>query len=133
MICADVLVAQPSPSLTVVAGARRRAPSAARTARSLLDWSRKGSRFEATCLVAAGGEPFTINFDNQDSAIQHNVAISTDASATTVALVTGESSRGPDQDHLRRPQALHAGTYFFHCDVHPTTMTGTFAVVKCAK
>jgi len=24
--------------------------------------------------------------------------------------------------------ALDAGTYFFRCDVHPTTMTGTFVV-----
>ena len=119
---ADVLVAQPSPSLTVSqgpAGGRRRA---ARTARSLSTWSRKDTAFEVTCLVAAAGQPFTINFDNQDAGIPHNIAIFKDSSATPALCSRARWS--PDRSRPRTTSSrCDAGTYFFHCDVHPT-MTG---------
>jgi hypothetical protein len=42
-------------------------------------------------------------------------------------LFVGEVFSGPDVVTYEVP-ALDAGTYFFRCDVHPTTMTGTFLV-----
>ena len=83
------------------------------------------------CLVAPAGQPFTINFDNQDSGIQHNIAIYEDASATPPPLFTGDIVTGPIKTTYDF-KALPEGSYFFHCDVHPT-MTGTFAVVEGAK
>ena len=82
--------------------------------------------FDTDCLAAPAGKAFTIVLDNQDPGIPHNVSIYTDESATT-ALFTGEFVTGPAKGTYK-VDALDAGTYFFRCDVHPTTMTGTFIV-----
>jgi nitrite reductase (NO-forming) len=82
--------------------------------------------FDTDCLAAPAGEPFTIDFQNKDPGVPHNVSIYTDPTATT-ALFTGEVVSGPASTTYEVP-ALKAGTYFFRCDVHPTTMTGTFVV-----
>jgi nitrite reductase (NO-forming) len=84
------------------------------------------SVFDATCLAAPAGKPFTIAFDNQDPGVPHNIAIYTDDSATE-SLFVGELVTGPKKVKYE-VGALDAGTYFFRCDVHPTTMTGTFVV-----
>jgi plastocyanin len=82
--------------------------------------------FSTDCLAVAAGTPFTILFDNQDAGIPHNLSIYTDESATK-SLFTGEFVTGPKKATYK-VDALDAGTYFFRCDVHPTTMTGTFVV-----
>lgn len=84
------------------------------------------SAFDADCLAAPAGSKFTITFDNMDAGIPHNVAIYTDESAAT-PLFVGEVFAGPKKVTYKVPP-LDAGTYFFRCDVHPTTMTGTFVV-----
>jgi nitrite reductase (NO-forming) len=84
------------------------------------------SAFDTGCLAAPAGKPFTIAFDNMDPGIPHNVSIYTDSSATA-ALFTGEMVTGPGTVTYE-VDALEPGTYFFRCDVHPTTMTGTFVV-----
>jgi nitrite reductase (NO-forming) len=91
-----------------------------------IDVMAMNSAFDADCLAAPAGEPFEIVFDNMDAGIPHNVAIYTDETAST-ALFVGETINGPDVITYEVP-ALDAGTYFFRCDVHPTTMTGTFVV-----
>jgi len=87
-------------------------------------------QFSATCLAAPAGKAFTIAFDNQDASTTHNIHIyasdpATDPSAASLFagdLVTGVATKtyqvGP----------LLGGTYFFHCDVHPTQMFGVFIV-----
>ncbi|MGZ5319769.1 MAG: multicopper oxidase domain-containing protein [Actinomycetota bacterium] len=84
------------------------------------------SVFDATCLAAPAGKPFTIAFDNQDPGVPHNVAIYTDDSATE-SLFVGELVTGPKKVTYE-VGPLDPGTYFFRCDVHPTTMTGTFVI-----
>ena len=61
-----------------------------------------------------------------DPGVPHNVSIYTDPTAAQ-ALFTGELLTGPGKITYT-VDALEAGTYFFRCDVHPTTMTGTFVV-----
>jgi hypothetical protein len=84
------------------------------------------SVFDSECLAGPAGKPFTIVFDNMDAGIPHNVAIYTDESAAT-ELFVGEVFSGPDKVTYEVP-AIEAGSNFFRCDVHPTTMTGTFVV-----
>ena len=69
-------------------------------------------------------QPFTIDFDNQDSGTPHNIQIK-DAGGTSV--FKGDIVTGPIQTSYH-VDALAAGTYSFVCDVHPTAMTGTLTV-----
>src|SRR5712692_3107168 len=78
--------------------------------------------FDAACLAAPAGRPFTIVFDNQDPGISHDVAIFTDPSASH-ALFTGAIITGPTMVTYH-VGALPAGTYVFHCNVHPTQLHG---------
>lgn len=81
--------------------------------------------WDTDCLAVAAGQAFTISMDNKDT-VPHNLAILASHSATEV-LFRGELTQGPKQVTYEAP-ALEAGTYAFHCEVHPTEMRGTFVV-----
>ena len=133
----DVLLANPSPSFTVSI-----APPANLTCgkdkKLSLDEVAKGTAFLSTCLVADPGKAFVINFDNQDPASAtgpHNIVIfksAADVSNPTSALFTGDPVLGPAKVNYD-VKSLSAGSYYFHCEFHPTTMIGTLAVVTGAK
>jgi plastocyanin len=127
----DVIVAQPSPSLTLSIAPPSPTAACGKDKTVALDETALGIAFQQTCLVAAADQPFTINFDNQDAGTQHNIAIFTDSSLKknwfTGDVITGVAKIPYDVD------ALNPGSYYFHCDIHPTTMTGTLAVVAGAK
>jgi plastocyanin len=90
-----------------------------------------GTGFSTKCLAVRPGENFTVQFSNQDQA-PHNFAIYTDSQATK--LLGGAPSAtdivAPGAGTTYQVKALPEGTYFFRCDVHPTTMTGTFVVTS---
>ena len=82
-------------------------------------------KFDKDCLAVTAGESFTIRFDNRDSD-RHNVAILPSHSATET-IFAGDIVPGPKSTVYAVPN-MKAGTYHFHCEVHPNLMNGTFVV-----
>ena len=76
--------------------------------------------FDPTTLTAPADAPFTFAFANQDAGVPHDVEV-VDAGGTSVfktEVFNGVETRTYDVP------ALTAGSYTFHCTVHPN-MTGT--------
>ena len=86
-----------------------------------------GMAFDTNSITVSAGAHVTITFQNNDNGIPHNMAFYTSSAATTIiyqgARTTGVSTVTYTFDAPTTP-----GTYFFRCDVHPTTMTGSFIV-----
>lgn len=80
--------------------------------------------FDRTSLSAAPGS-ITIIFNNEDKAIAHNIHFIAKAGGLTVGIT--ETRPGPATDTLSLG-TLAAGSYFYKCDVHPTTMTGVLTI-----
>lgn len=81
--------------------------------------------FDTDQLTFAAGEETTLPFDNEDSA-PHNFSIYRDESAEEDLFVGAEVPGGSATDYSIPP--LRKGEYFFRCDLHPTSMTGTVIV-----
>ncbi len=83
-------------------------------------------RFDAKRLVAVANAQVTVHMENRESGVPHNFAVYANRSAKDKIFV-GEIFAGNDaKDFSFKTPA--AGDYFFRCDVHPDTMTGTFAI-----
>jgi hypothetical protein len=88
--------------------------------------------FDQTCVVAAAGQKLDITFDNQDPGGLHNFSVYSDSAGTDQLYTSGTPAAGPEtQSNPSDP--LDPGTYVFRCDVHTTTMVGTFVVAKATK
>jgi plastocyanin len=88
--------------------------------------------FEPTTLSVAANVPIELDFSNQDPGIQHNVVIFGADPAENPdeqPLFSGELISGPNETNYPVPP-LQAGSYFFHCEVHPTTMVGTIEAAE---
>ena len=83
--------------------------------------------FTPTKLTFQADTPTTLNFNNQDPTVSHNVVIFQGKDATAPVVFTGDLVTGP-ATQAYNVAGLAAGSYFFHCEVHPTTMTGTITV-----
>ncbi|MGZ8639917.1 MAG: cupredoxin domain-containing protein [Actinomycetota bacterium] len=85
----------------------------------------KSLAFDTDEIDLPAGQPTTITFDNQDAGVPHNIAIFNDSSLSQT-LFQGERFPGIDSRPYEIPP-LDPGTYYFHCDVHPT-MSGSVVV-----
>ena len=85
----------------------------------------KDLAFDTDQIDLTAGQPTTLTFDNEDAGIPHNIAIYSDDSLSEV-LFQGTQFPGIATEEYQIP-TLDAGTYYFHCDVHPT-MSGTVVV-----
>jgi plastocyanin len=83
--------------------------------------------FNTQTMRVPAGASVSIGFENRDAGIPHNFSLYTDASATT-PIFKGEAINGPGTIVYKFTAPTQPGTYFFRCDVHPTTMTGSFIV-----
>jgi plastocyanin len=78
---------------------------------------------EGSCIEAPAGEGFTIEFDNQDEGVPHNVQVFGGPEPSGEPVINPPTITGVDQTTYDVP-ALDAGGYAFNCVVHPT-MTGS--------
>ena len=123
------LLAAPSPSATVAAATGAPPQACAPSDVDITAPPGAATTGFATTKVSAASTSVTVCFANKDSTI-HNVAIfksESDATSGGSALFTGSVEQGPTQVEYK-VGTLAAGDYFFRCDVHPTTMTGTLTV-----
>ena len=84
----------------------------------------QGTKFDRDCLAAPADRPFTINFDNKDQTV-HNIMILESHSASEAMFDAGTI---PNGIRTLNVPALRAGTFAFHCKIHPGAMSGTFIV-----
>jgi plastocyanin len=84
--------------------------------------------FDTDCLAAPAGEALTVEFTNDDSVV-HNWALYRDPSATEhLGGGTVDEPIAGGESTTYEADPLEAGRYFFRCEFHPTTMTGSFIV-----
>ena len=81
--------------------------------------------FDKTKLTASAGT-VKIQFDNKDGGIPHNINVFDGKDATAKSLKATAIEAGPAKQELTID--LRPGSYYFQCDIHPTTMTGTLTV-----
>ena len=83
--------------------------------------------FDKNSITVTTGAAVTLIFNNKDT-IPHNFALYTNSSATPPAIFVGQTVTGPTTVTYTFTAPSTPGTYFFRCDVHPTSMTGSFIV-----
>jgi len=86
----------------------------------------KNNAFNISTITVPAGAAVVMTFDNQDR-FPHNVALYTDSTARTT-IYKGVIITGPKVITYTFNAPSQPGTYFFRCDVHPSTMTGSFIV-----
>jgi plastocyanin len=118
--------ASPSPSPSASASASASPSASPSGTQNAVQLTAQGIAFHPTTLTAPANTAFTIDFMNQDAGTPHNVAIFNGQDENAPKVFTGDIATGPTTVSYSVP-ALKPGTYFFHCDVHPT-MTGTLTV-----
>ena len=91
-----------------------------------LSLAAKEYRFDKDCLAVPAGQRFSIQFENEDND-GHNVVILPSRSSTET-YYRGEIVQGPATATYSVPALKEPGTFYFHCEVHPDRMNGTFVV-----
>ncbi len=88
----------------------------------------RNNAFDKSSFTVPAGATVALSFINDDPGVQHNFALYTDASATT-AIFRGAVATGQQTVLYTFAAPSTPGTYFFRCDIHPETMSGSFVVI----
>ena len=83
--------------------------------------------FDKRSLSASPGASVTVTLDNQDAGVLHNIAFY-NSPAASQRIAVGELFPGPAVRDVQFTAPSAPGNYFYRCDVHPDTMTGSFVV-----
>ena len=105
----------PSPSPTVTA-------ACSPTGETELHVVAKGVKFDSTCLAAPADTAFTIEFENDDGGVLHNIVIQDGEQ-----FFDGEPFAG-DATKIYRVDPIPAGVHTFYCKFHIAEMKGQFVV-----
>ncbi len=68
-----------------------------------------------------------MTFNNQDAGIPHNFSVYTDQSAANMVFRGGVVT-GPGKETYSFKAPTSPGNYWYQCDIHPLSMTGTLTV-----
>ena len=86
--------------------------------------------FDQTTLTATAGAGVHVEYLN-DANVPHNIAFFEGSDSSAPRIAATEIVAGPgvlEEVDFKAPAT--PGAYYFHCDVHPTQMFGTFEVVS---
>jgi plastocyanin len=106
--------------------AATKAPATCKPEGTALAITASDNEYDKDCLATPADQAFTIDFDNKDASLPHNVSIY-DKAHGDKALFKGEITYGPRKITYSIP-AQAAGRYEFRCDPHSDFMLGTFIV-----
>jgi plastocyanin len=93
----------------------------------MIDLAAATMAFDKKTITVPAGVMVMINFDNRDKGVPHNFAVYK-TSAAKEQIFSGQVITGPQRITYTFMAPGTPGNYFFRCDVHPETMTGTFVV-----
>ncbi len=83
------------------------------------------TKFDTNCLVGTANQPLTLSYENKDQT-NHGLVL-LESHTSTEPFFRVDIFSGPKTQTLTIP-AQKPGTYAFHCQVHPSAMSGTFVV-----
>jgi cytochrome c oxidase subunit II len=84
--------------------------------------------FDVQTITAQAGTVLTVEYTN-DSSVPHDLAFFAGPDATAPRIAATSVKAGPgDVQTITFDVPAEPGDYFFHCDVHPLQMSGTFEV-----
>jgi plastocyanin len=92
-----------------------------------LELAAENTSYDVEELTAPPGSEVTLVFDNDDEGLQHNFSLY-ETEESTDPLFEGEIITGVDSVNYEFEAPSDPGTYHYHCDIHPTQMTGDFVV-----
>jgi cytochrome c oxidase subunit 2 len=91
----------------------------------------KDTAWNTNCIAVNAGAPITLTIDNEDAGIDHNFAVYDSSQLKQRLVVTGKFSGVATNTY--QVGTLPAGKYYFQCDVHGPSMSGTFIVAGTGK
>jgi plastocyanin len=83
--------------------------------------------YDESELTASAGANVRLIFDNDDEGVPHNWSLYESEDSDT-PLFEGAETTGVEQIEYEFTAPEEPGTYHFHCDFHPSQMTGDFIV-----
>ncbi|MAF85873.1 MAG: hypothetical protein CL875_05280 [Dehalococcoidales bacterium] len=92
-----------------------------------INLSAENKAFDKNTITVPAGAEVTVIFDHKDSGVHHNLTVSL-TEAVRKSIYNGNIITGPATINYRFLAPSTPGTYFFRCDVHPSSMTGDFIV-----